>query len=210
MGTLTAADQLAAFLDGLDVEHLWIDGHHVDWQTGEPDTPNPDGSEAASHCSAFCAALADRLGIYVLRPPDYPQELLADRQVHWLQGKPFRFAPGDAVSLGWRAIGTSGDDGVLARAVAEAQAGRLVLAGFAQPPTEDDECVTHLQPGHICVVRPQLDAVGDEGPFVISAGENNWRKAHMAPVFAVHDGAWPNGISLFVHNTSFSDPGAED
>ena len=200
-----SADRLAAFLDALDVESLWIAGHHVNWENGEPDAPNLDGSEADSHCSAFVAALAERLGIYVLRPPDYPQELLANRQVHWLDGEHFIHAPDEASSLGWQPLGSSGDDGATVAAVAAAQAGKLVVAGFAEPAgDEDDDCRPHVQPGHICIIRPQLDPIGVEGPLVSSAGEQNWRKAHMAHVFAAHAGAWPNAIRLFVHGTDFS------
>lgn len=199
----TGGAELTTFLDALDVESLWIAGHHVDWATGESDTPNPDGSEAKSHCSAFLAALADRLGIYVLRPPDYPQELLANRQVHWLSGEPFKHAPDNAAALGWRSLGTSGGDGALSQAAAEAQTGHLVVAGFAEPPGSTGD----QAPGHVCVVRPQApDSVGSDGPLMISAGEQNWRKAHMAHVFENHSGAWPDAISLFVHDTRFSDP----
>ena len=197
----TPADALAAFLDGLDVESLWITGHHVNWETGERDHRIIGNREAKSHCSAFVAALAERLGIYVLRPPDYPQELLANRQVHWLSGEPFRNAPDSAAALGWRPIGASRDDDVLAQAATEAQAGRLVLAGFAEKHGTGGQA-----PGHICVVRPQLpDSVDPEGPLMISAGERNWQKAHMATVFKHHHGAWPDAVALFVHDTRFSD-----
>ena len=45
----------------------------------------PGGPEAKTHCSAFVAAMAERLGIYVLRPPQHSQRLLANAQMRWLR-----------------------------------------------------------------------------------------------------------------------------
>ena len=98
-GPITSNGQrLATFLDATGVDNLWIAGHHIDWRTGEPDPSRPDGREAASHRSAFAAAIAGRLGAYVLRPPEHPQELLASAQMGWLRseggGRGWRTLPG--------------------------------------------------------------------------------------------------------------------
>jgi len=76
--------QLLAFLDSLQVEQHWPAGWHVNWRTGEPvhQTEKP-----TSYCSAFAAAAAHRLGIYLLRPPEHPQVLLANAQFDWLQSQ---------------------------------------------------------------------------------------------------------------------------
>ena len=72
-------EKLRAFLDDSDVLHRWLAGQHIIWDTGELDPTRPAGSpNAATHCSAFAAAMAMRLGIYVLRPPDHSQALLAN------------------------------------------------------------------------------------------------------------------------------------
>src|SRR5690349_14250421 len=68
-----AGTRLARFLDASKVTELWQPGWHVDWQTGESDRSTPGGPEAKTHCSAFVAAMAERLGVYVLRPPQHPQ-----------------------------------------------------------------------------------------------------------------------------------------
>src|SRR5438045_1572514 len=75
-GAINAEGQnLAALLDGTGVDHLWLAGWHVDWRTGQTNRPEPGGPEAKTHCSAFVASVADRLGVYVLRPPEHRQSL---------------------------------------------------------------------------------------------------------------------------------------
>ena len=65
--------RLATLLDGTGVDHLWLAGDRVDWETGEPRGAWNDG-RAHTHCSAFVASIAKRMGIYVLRPPDHRVE----------------------------------------------------------------------------------------------------------------------------------------
>ena len=77
--------QLERFLDDSGVDHLWLAGWHIDWRTGAKDRTEPGGAETKSHCSAFVAAMAERLRIYVLRPPEHRQELLANAQMRWLR-----------------------------------------------------------------------------------------------------------------------------
>ena len=71
-GEITSAgDQLASVLDGMNVEALWIANQHVNWETGEPDRGAAyEGPGKQTHCSAFAAAAAKQLGVYLLRPPD--------------------------------------------------------------------------------------------------------------------------------------------
>jgi len=79
-----AGAQLASIIDALDVEHHWPVGKHVSWETGVPDGRPESAVGKHTHCSAFAAAAARRLGIYLLRPPEHPQLLLANAQYDWL------------------------------------------------------------------------------------------------------------------------------
>ena len=88
--------RLQAVLDGMDVESLWLAHEHVNWETGAPDKgPDYDGPGRSTHCSAFAAALAKKLGVYMLRPPDHGQILLANAQTEWFRTEKGRQA-------GWR------------------------------------------------------------------------------------------------------------
>lgn len=79
-------ERLRVFLDGSHVETRWIAGYHVIWQTGQRNGP-PQGDPAHhTHCSAYAAAVALDLDIYLLRPPHHGQERLANAQVEWLGG----------------------------------------------------------------------------------------------------------------------------
>src|ERR1700723_1640233 len=69
--------RLADIIDSMHVEELWQAHEHVDWETGKPDkAANYEGPGKATHCSAFSAALGERLNVYMLRPPDHSQILL--------------------------------------------------------------------------------------------------------------------------------------
>ena len=77
--------KLDQFYDQLNVESLWQNGIHVDWQTGHSDKPaDYQGYDRSSHCSAFVASVTMRLGVYLLRPPEHPESFLASAQSRWL------------------------------------------------------------------------------------------------------------------------------
>ncbi len=78
--------KLAKLLDSSGVDHLWLAHEHIVWNTGAPDPARPPASRHATHCSAFAAAMAERVGIYLLRPPEHSQRLLANAQMKWLDG----------------------------------------------------------------------------------------------------------------------------
>jgi hypothetical protein len=177
-------ERLARFLDQSGVEHLWEAGRHVDWRTGEADRAEPSGHEAKTHCSAFVGAMADRLGIYVLRPPQHPQELLANAQMRWLRD--------NGAAAGWRSLASP------LAALKAANRGELVLEAFENPDRH--------RPGHIAIVRPSLKtraALEREGPQETQAGERNALSTTTAAGFRHHRGAWETGgtggLRYYVH-----------
>jgi hypothetical protein len=183
---------LAKSLDRLDVEHHWLRGHQrVAWKSGLP----LDGehgkkltplAQNESHCSAFAAAVADALGVYLLHPPEHSHVLLSNAQFNWL--------PSDAgVKAGWRFVPTPVD------AQRAANAGDLVVAAFKNP---DD-----AQPGHIAIVRPTaitVERINADGPQVTQAGFANYHSTTLARGFAHHPAAWEpggsGGVQYYAHD----------
>jgi hypothetical protein len=189
---ITPAGQwLATCLDRLDVERHWLRGHeHVAWKTGLPLTREHGVrltplQQDETHCSAFAAAAADALGVYLLHPPEHSHVLLANAQYDWL--------PSDAGrKAGWRAVETAIDAQCLANA------GELVVAVFKNP--------DGTKAGHIAIVRPSdvSDArIEAQGPQITQAGFNNFRSAPLASGFDHHPGAWERGgrgaVKFYAH-----------
>jgi hypothetical protein len=176
--------KLAHFLDASDVMQRWLAGWHVDWRTGQADRPEPGGPEAKTHCSAFVAAMAERVGIYVLRPPEHPQNLLANAQMRWLRDR--------GAEQGWRVLAS------YVEAQKSANSGELVLEAYENPNPH--------KPGHIAIVRPsemtraELDR---DGPQETQAGERNALSIATAEGFRHHRNAWlPGGdgsIRYYAH-----------
>jgi hypothetical protein len=96
----------------------------------------------------------------------------------------------------------SGDDGVLDNPITAANAGKLVVAGYFQPPTQQPDGREIQRAGHIVVVRPQESFPSEEGPQVATAGVQNFKSASMKFAFGDHPLAWPDNIQLFVHDTA--------
>ncbi len=183
-GPISAAgDRLAATLDSMHVESLWLAHEHINWETGEPDRGGGFESEDNhTHCSAFAAAAAERLGVYLLRPPEHGQQLLANAQAEWLAGDGGRQA-------GWRKVSDMG------KAQRLANEGKLVLVVYQNP----DKHV----PGHIAIVRPSVKSaqeLNDNGPEVIQAGQHNHEKISVRIGFENHPGAWPDGVRYYMHS----------
>jgi len=80
--------------------------------------------------------------------------------------------------------------------------GKLVVAGYFQPPTQQSDGTEIQLAGHIVVVRPQESFLSDEGPQVVTAGVQNFKSASMKFAFGDHPLAWPDNIQLFVHDTA--------
>ncbi|MEB0031565.1 hypothetical protein QN372_12470 [Undibacterium sp. RTI2.1] len=174
--------RLTQFLDQTRVEELWPAGVHVAWETGVPNGKPAKGEGKHTHCSAFVAAIAKRLGIYILRPPDHSAQLLANAQYDWLltQGAP----------KGWEERLSS------KQAQQAANSGVLVVAVYRSH--HDDK------PGHIAIVRPDLKsgrALDLEGPQITQAGAVNYLSATLAQGFASHPLAWKKKeVRYFSHD----------
>jgi hypothetical protein len=125
--TTPTGARLSKFLDGTGVDHLWLIGQRVNWETGE--TIAASTMPTTTHCSAFVAAIGERLGVYVLRPPQHGQILLANAQMSWLRDA--------GAAGGWRSLA-----GPVA-AQAAANQGDLVLEAFSNP--------NPRRPGHIAI-----------------------------------------------------------
>jgi hypothetical protein len=179
----SAGSRLASTLDGMNVESLWLSHEHVNWETGEPDRgANDEGPGNHTHCSAFAAAAAKKLGVYLLRPPEHGQLLLANAQAEWLAGNA-------GSKAGWRRISD------MREAQRQANQGNLVLVLFENPDR-------HV-PGHIAIVRPSeksARALEENGPEIIQAGEHNHAKISVRIGFENHPGAWPNGVRYYIHD----------
>jgi len=181
---LPAGVQLADVLDSMHVESHWIAGRHVNWRTGEPDARPVPLTGHHSHCSAFVAAVATRLGIDILRPPEHTQLLLANAQCHWLanQGR----------AAGWQPVAAPLEAQTLANR------GMLVVACYVDP--------NPVLPGHIAIVRPEALSrrrVESEGPQVTQAGIENFRSTSLAEGFRHHPRAWGRrAVRFYAHGAS--------
>lgn len=158
-------------LDEMGVESKWLAGERVHWDTGLP-TGVPETSPGKhTHCSAFVAAAAKNLGVYILRPPEHGQKLLANAQNEWLAQ--------EGATKGWLKLANA------AEAQAAANRGLLVVASYHNH--HDD------RPGHIAIVRPGNKTAGQiaaEGPDVIQAGSVNRTSISLREGFAGHPAAW--------------------
>jgi hypothetical protein len=173
--------QLLVFLDSLQVEQRWIAGAHVNWRTGEPDGKSVSATGAHSHCSALVAAACEKLGVYILRPPEHSQTLLANAQYDWLIEH--------GAEEGWIPVRGA------AEAQNDANRGMLVVAAYRNSRTRE--------PGHIAIVRPSdrsEKSVRDDGPQVFQAGQENYASAPLKVGFRHHPDAWKREeVRFFTH-----------
>jgi hypothetical protein len=174
--------RLLSVLDGMNVESLWLAHEHVNWETGEPDKGKDyTGPGRSTHCSAFAAAVGKRLGVYMLRPPEHGQILLANAQAEW-----FRSAAGR--QGGWRPLRDAQE------AQSRANRGNLVVVVFESPDAH--------RPGHIAIVRPAhrpTRLLEQNGPEITQAGQKNYIKTSTKVGFLAHPGAWPGGVLYYAH-----------
>ncbi len=176
------ANEFADFVASLDVDHLWQRGKAVDWETGEPITEFPV-SHTDTHCSAFAAAVAKKVGIYLLQPPDHHptlrdelgEEFLANAQSFWLNGLYDPGAPSEpsardeeinpdvitAATAGWSNVADQLSAGAPALDLALAaqnlaNAGFLVVASILgnKDLSPGPDPPPPKGPGHIAVLMP--------------------------------------------------------
>ena len=183
-GEITAAGRhLAGVLDGMNVESLWLAHEHVNWETGEPDRGGAyEGPSKHTHCSAFAAAAAKQLDVYLLRPPEHGQQLLANAQAAWL-------ASDAARKDGWHSVNGDRDAQLLANR------GELVVVVYANPDRQE--------PGHIAIVRPSEKSARlllRDGPQIIQAGNHNHSSTTVRVGFSNHAGAWPGSVRYYAHH----------
>ncbi|MBS1854566.1 MAG: hypothetical protein JST11_04315 [Acidobacteria bacterium] len=174
--------QLLAVLDGMNVESLWLSHEHVNWETGEPDKGEDyTGPGRSTHCSAFAAAVGKRVGVYMLRPPEHGQILLANAQAGW-------FGSPAGLRNGWLPVKDAHE------AQSLANRGNLVVVVFESPDPH--------RPGHIAIVRPAhrpTRLLEENGPEIIQAGQRNYTKTSTKVGFLAHPGAWPGGVRYYAH-----------
>jgi hypothetical protein len=168
-------------IDAMEVERHWPAGVHVDRETGIPDGRLRTLGGKHTHCSAFVASAAERLGVYILRPPEHSQALLANAQYDWLAREGTR--------RGWTPLAAAID------AQNRANLGDLVVAVYRNH--HDDK------PGHIAIVRPDdkaVAAIEHDGPQVTQAGSTNHRSTTLRLGFAGHPLAWEgHEVRFYAH-----------
>src|SRR5262249_14997689 len=176
-----AANLMIQKIDSLDVANHWPAGVHVKWDTGIPDGRAESSTGKHTHCSAFVAAAAREFGIYILRPPEHPQVLLANAQYDWLEQ--------EGATRGWKPLGSAEE------AQRYANEGWLVVATYKNH--HDDK------PGHIEIVRPsdkREAALREEGPQITQAGGTNYRSVALKVGFAGHPAAWArHEVRFYAH-----------
>jgi hypothetical protein len=179
-------ERIVRFLDSMHVEEHWLSGAIVEWRTGEPTgKPITDGGKH-THCSQFAAAACERLGIYILRPPDHSAVRLANAQYDWLPSD-------EGKAKGWSAV----QDGTAAQELANR--GTLVVAVYKNHDPEKS--------GHIAIIRPSAKSdheIKTEGPQVTQAGGTNMASGTLKHGFGNHPGAFKNReILFFSHAITF-------
>ncbi len=183
-----AGEQLAKTLDSLNVEQLWLAGRQVDWRTGLPNGKVYTNTTSHTHCSAFAAAAADKLGVYLLRPPEHSTVLLANAQQEWLSH--------NGTNEGWHPVSSP----IAAQKLAND--GQLVVVTYKSHDAK--------RPGHIAVIRPSRrdDAeIISTGPEIIQAGVNNYNSTNASEGFKHHAGAFKkNELLYFYHAVGIQKP----
>ena len=181
----TEGQRLIQILDASGVDHLWIKGYHVNWQTGESLKPYPSDPNKHTHCSAFAPAIAERVGVHLLNPTEKAESRkkgsLADYQYDWLRGE-------HGAKNGWKPVANAFD------AENEANKGNLVVVVYK---SED-----FSNPGHIAIVRPAvktLKEIEKEGTQVTQAGGTNSYNINLKDGFWHHPLAWPDGVIFYEH-----------
>lgn len=176
---------LSKTLDSMQVDKKWLPSvENIDWQTGDVknsltnSSPAGKDRKAHTHCSSFVASACERLGIYILRPPEHSPFMLSNAQYIWLlENGPEKdwtqvYLPIEAQEL--------------------ANQGNMVVAAWRNLDSE--------KPGHIVIVRPSEKSeslIFSDGPDIIQAGQRNYVSTTLKEGFKNHRGAFENSEILF-------------
>lgn len=175
------AAMLSSFLNSLQVNNYWLVGSSVNWFTGAAGGSGPNMTLGTdSHCSAFAGAVADLLGIYILRQPYASDINLANNQAVWLPTN----------TVGWYPISS------MTTAQHTANAGGLVVGSYFNSGGS----------GHIAILLPsnRTDAsVNTFGPEECQSGDYNYADTNVMTGFSVHPGAFPSNIYYYGHTVSY-------
>lgn len=164
---------LARVLDEMEVQRYWQPGRGIAWRTGRHD---PKQRQRATHCSAFVAAACERFGVYILRPPQHSQVLLANAQQKWLLR--------EGEKHGWKQVRS------WEAAQQRANEGEVVVASYKNPNPN--------KPGHVALVRPSTRSprsIVQDGPEFIWAGRHNHNRGSVVECFHDHK----DKVLFFVH-----------
>lgn len=167
--------RIAQALDSMKVEEHWLPGDPVDWRTGEYSSA---ARRLKGHCSAFVAAVCAAFHLYILRPPDHSEWLLANAQCEWLRDQ--------GPTHGWTRL----DDGPMAQHMANE--GNIVIACYKNPDRDDA--------GHIAIVRPSAKdsrRIASSGPDITQAGAHNYARTTAKIGFRLHSQAWKGSKILY-------------
>jgi len=173
-----SGQRLGEVLDSMHVDRLWLAGRSVDWRTGEPKGKAYTNATSHTHCSAFVAAAAERLGVYLLHPPEHSSVLLANAQQEWLRA--------EGANHDWHPVASP------SQAQQLANEGQLVVVTCKNP--------NESLPGHIAIVRPSVRSEAEilaEGPEIIQAGAHNYVSTTSKQGFKHHPGAFENNQLLY-------------
>lgn len=173
--------ELRQFYLNQNVEHLWLSGHHINWETGELN--NPEATKGIkTHCSSFVASVCKQKGVYILRPPLHKTGLLANAQFDWLLTE-------EAHNKGWHQI----KDSVFEKGQEYANNGFLVVAVYKNPNLK--------KPGHIALVIPfekSFELLNNEGPTLIQAGNTNKNFIALKDGFKHHISEWASAKDIIM------------
>jgi hypothetical protein len=179
-------NSLKSFYLSLNVENGWLAGQHVNWETGVADHPDATTGNH-THCSAFVAAACKRMNIYILRPPEHKQILLANAQYEWL-------STAAAAAAGWKPVSSSNHYEAAQQ-----------LANNGIPVIAICKNFDEKKPGHAALVMPaeiSTNELQENGPAVIMAGTHNHVIISLKKGFHSHLAEWPEQAVSFYYHTN--------
>jgi len=174
--------RLLLFYNHLDVEHHWLKGNTIDWESGVRTEPASSGTDNYGYAAEFVAAVCKKLKIRFPGPDECREgDLLINEQYNWIKEK--------GKKNKWE--GNRRD----VEAQRLANEGNLVIAIFPGK--------TPGQPGHIALVRPAnltQEMIEDEGVQLIQAGTKNYTSTSAKEGFREFPSAFTDlMIQFFSH-----------